>query len=62
MCARGSQPACLIFDMGPFSWFICCLVLWIMAVPAYLAKRGQLTAAAVTGETKTCPFCAETIL
>lgn len=26
-------------DMGAASWFICVLLLWIVAVPLYLAKR-----------------------
>ena len=26
-------------DMGPFGWFIVCLLLWIVGFPMYLAKR-----------------------
>lgn len=26
-------------DMGPVGWFICCLGIWIIAFPVYLAKR-----------------------
>ena len=29
------------FDMGPVAWFISCLLLWIIAFPAYLAKRSK---------------------
>ncbi len=28
-------------DMGPVGWLICCLVLWIVAFPAYLILRPQ---------------------
>ncbi len=28
-------------DMGPISWFLCCLLLWIIAFPAYLVIRSQ---------------------
>lgn len=35
-----------IADMGPFSWFLCCLFLWLIAFPIYLAKRGTIKAAA----------------
>jgi len=28
-------------DMGPWSWFFACLLLWIVAFPLYLAKRGD---------------------
>lgn len=27
-------------NMGPWTWFIGCLGLWILAFPLYLAKRG----------------------
>ncbi len=33
-------------DMGPFSWALCSLLLWIVAVPLYLVKRPQIKAAA----------------
>jgi hypothetical protein len=29
------------FDMGVAGWFFSCLLLWIVAFPAYLAKRGE---------------------
>lgn len=38
-------------DMGPASWFLCCLLLWIVAFPAYLVIRGQHKAAG-SNETK----------
>ena len=28
-------------NMGPVSWFLSCLLLWIIAFPMYLAKRGE---------------------
>ena len=27
--------------MGPWSWFVACLLLWIIGFPFYLAKRGE---------------------
>jgi len=30
-----------LFDMGVAGWFFCCLLLWIVGFPAYLAKRGE---------------------
>lgn len=47
------------FDMGPFAWFLCCLGLWIVAFPAYLAVRNHY--AEMGGEFKKCPHCAEPI-
>lgn len=35
-----------VADMGPFAWFVCSLLLWIIAFPMYLAKRGAIKAAA----------------
>jgi uncharacterized membrane protein len=29
------------FDMGRAGWFFCCLLLWIVAFPAYLVKRDE---------------------
>ena len=29
------------FDMGRAGWFLCCLLLWIVAFPAYLVKRDE---------------------
>jgi hypothetical protein len=26
-------------DMGPVGWMVCCLLLWIVAFPAYIIKR-----------------------
>jgi len=28
-------------NMGPMGWFFTCLLLWIIAFPIYLAKRGE---------------------
>lgn len=28
-------------NMGPWSWFFACLLLWIIGFPFYLAKRGE---------------------
>lgn len=28
-------------NMGPWSWFIVCLGMWIIGFPFYLAKRGE---------------------
>ncbi len=28
-------------NMGPISWFLACLLIWIVAFPFYLAKRGE---------------------
>jgi hypothetical protein len=36
------------FDMGPMGWFLACLLLWIVAFPAYVAKRAQLHSAATS--------------
>jgi hypothetical protein len=33
--------------MGPAGWFFCCLLLWIVGFPLYLAKRSEIRAAAV---------------
>jgi hypothetical protein len=30
-----------VANMGPFRWFIVCLLLWIVGFPLYLAKRGE---------------------
>ncbi len=30
-----------VADMGPWGWFIVCLLLWIIGFPVYLAKRGE---------------------
>lgn len=32
--------------MGPIAWFVCSLLLWIIAFPMYLVKRGAIKAAA----------------
>ncbi len=29
------------FGMGPWGWFIACLLIWIIAFPAYIAKRPE---------------------
>ena len=28
-------------NMGPWSWFFVCLLLWIVGFPIYLAKRSE---------------------
>ena len=30
-----------LFDMGRWSWVFACLLLWIVAFPAYLVKRSE---------------------
>ena len=29
------------FDMGRWGWFFSCLMVWIIAFPIYVAKRGE---------------------
>ncbi|WP_036221231.1 FxLYD domain-containing protein [Mesoaciditoga lauensis] len=29
------------FDIGPWGWFFSCLLIWIIAFPIYIAKRGE---------------------
>lgn len=36
---KGQMPG--VFDMGAGEWAFACLLLWIVAFPAYLAKRGE---------------------
>lgn len=31
-----------MLGMGPFGWFIGCLILWLIVFPLYLAKRSEL--------------------
>lgn len=63
-----------VANMGPFAWFLCCLFLWIIAFPIYLAKRGAISVAARAAaglasqsspshepELRACPFCAESV-
>jgi len=33
-------------DMGAAGWFFCCLLIWIVGFPVYLAKRSEIKAAA----------------
>jgi hypothetical protein len=33
-------------NMGPAGWFVCCLLIWIIGFPVYLAKRSEIKAAA----------------
>jgi hypothetical protein len=33
-------------NMGPVGWFVCCLLIWIIGFPVYLAKRSEIKAAA----------------
>jgi hypothetical protein len=35
-----------VLDAGPFGWFCCTLLLWIIAFPLYLASRSRLKLAA----------------
>ena len=35
-----------LWDMSPLGWFLACLLLWIVAFPAYLVKRSELIAVA----------------
>jgi hypothetical protein len=37
-------------DMGPASWFFCCLLLWIVAFPCYLIARSKFTTLASSGQ------------
>ena len=30
-----------IANMGPWSWFVVCLLLWVVGFPLYLVKRKQ---------------------
>jgi hypothetical protein len=30
-----------IGNMGPWGWFVACLLLWILAFPLYLSKRSE---------------------
>ena len=30
-----------LFDMGPWGWFLICLLLWIIGFPIYLVKRSE---------------------
>lgn len=39
------------FNMGAFGWFFSCLLIWILAFPAYLAKRQLYIDAAAELET-----------
>lgn len=31
-----------LFNMAPVGWLFACLLLWIVAFPVYLVKRGEL--------------------
>ena len=33
-------------DMGPWGWFVGCVLLWIVAFPLYLIKRSDIKLAA----------------
>jgi hypothetical protein len=37
------------FDMGPAGWFFSCLLLWVVAFPAYLVKRTEYQRPAAVG-------------
>ncbi len=30
-----------LLDMGPLAWAVCCLLLWVVALPLYLRTRSQ---------------------
>lgn len=40
----GAKPGLFkgISDMGPGSWFLCCLLVWVIGFPAYLATRQRI--------------------
>jgi hypothetical protein len=42
-------------NMGPAGWFLCCLLLWIIGFPVYLAKRSEIKAAAVASNAALSP-------
>jgi hypothetical protein len=53
---------------GPGGWFFACLLLWIVAFPHYLVKRGEYKRInqapqkeAEQRDLRKCPFCAEAI-
>lgn len=53
------------FNMGVAAWVICCLGIWIIAFPGYLAKRGEYKRRLAAGPAnvasglpvKFCPEC-----
>jgi hypothetical protein len=49
--------------MSPGGWFAVSLLLWIIGLPLYLSKRGELQRlnAPVTSDERKCPQCAESI-
>jgi uncharacterized membrane protein len=38
-----------LFNMGPAGWFFSCLLLWIVAFPAYIVKRSEYKRMATMG-------------
>jgi hypothetical protein len=46
-----------LFNMGPTGWFFACLLLWIIAFPAYIAKRAEYRRLSVaqSGEKQAMP-------
>lgn len=58
-------------DMSPFGWLAACLLLWIIAFPLYLARRGEIARVnkqpvqapriLPNMDEKKCPYCAEVI-
>ena len=50
-------------DMGPGGWFLTTLLLWIVGLPLYLAKRGEFKRvnAGLDKTLRKCPQCAEEI-
>ncbi|NOT08295.1 MAG: hypothetical protein HOP28_08815 [Gemmatimonadales bacterium] len=54
--------------MSPMGWFVSCLLLWLIAFPVYLSKRGELRQARedeharqASAAMRKCPFCAEPV-
>lgn len=39
-----------VANMGPAGWFFCCLLIWIIGFPVYLAKRPEIKTAAATSK------------
>jgi hypothetical protein len=44
----GARPGLIggVCDLSPGAWFLCCLLLWIVAFPLYLGKRQEIMDAA----------------
>ena len=50
---KGLVPG--FFNLGAWGWFFCCLLLWIVGFPAYMAMRSRYKEArkSPTGESPT---------